>query len=110
MTDLHTLQIDEFLAQAETLTELCTHPGWGVWESLLLDMRAAALESLAQASADDFRYWQGVAAALQVVLERPGQVGATADTIRAAEEADGRGMRPELRATIGLGADHDGDI
>ena len=68
------------------------------------------LEELATCTADTFRYWQGVAATLNAIMEQPGQVTALAATIMGDEEDEKKGIRPELRAVLGLGADHDGDI
>lgn len=111
MTRLPDLEIDAFLSQAEYIAQLVTHPAWTAWTGLLTAMRQAALEQLALCSdPGEFRYWQGVAGALGEMLDRPQRIVAAADEIRTAEEADKKGIRLDLRAAIGLGADHDGDI
>lgn len=109
--DLQALEIDAFLAQAETLAQLSQVPAWSAWTALLRDMRQAALEELAHCTlAEDFRYWQGVAHALAEIMERPGRIIATAGEHQRTEEADRRQFRPELRAIVGAGLDADGDV
>lgn len=109
--DLQALEMDAFLAQAETLAQLADLPAWSVWNTLLRDMRQAALEELAHCTlAEDFRYWQGVAHALAEILERPGRIIAAAGEFQRAEEDDKRAFRPELRAIVGAGLDADGDV
>lgn len=109
--DLHDLEMDAFLAQAETLAQLAELPAWSAWTALLRDMRQAALEELAHCEQPgDFRYWQGVAHALAEILERPTNIVARAAEFQRAEEADRRVFRPELRAIAGAGLDADGDV
>lgn len=109
--NLQDLEVDAFLAQAETLAQLTALPAWSAWTALLRDMRQAMLEELAQCSdPGEFRYWQGAAHAIAEILERPGRIIATAGEHQRAEEADRRGFRPELRAIVGAGLDADGDV
>lgn len=109
--DLRDLEIDRFLAQAEMLAQLQAHPAWEAWAGLLRDMRQGALEELArEADPSAVRFTQGVVAALDEIVDRAQRVVIEAERLRAAEEEDKRVLRPELRATIGLGADHDGDF
>lgn len=107
---LEEIQQDEFLAQAELLATLCAHPGWAAWRTLLRDFRASALEQLAQADAQDFRYWQGAAAALAQIMERPERIVAAAAQVQQAEEAVKGIVRTDLRAVMGLGVDSEGDV
>lgn len=107
---LEQLETDRFLAQAEMLAQLQDDPCWPGWVQLLTDMRTAALEELARCSdPGDFRYWQGVVAAFGEMLERPRRVVLAASQVQEAEEARNV-IRPDLRAIIGLGADHEGDV
>lgn len=109
--DLHDLEVDAFLAQAETLAQLAELPAWSAWTALLRDMRQAALEELARCTdPGDFRYWQGVASALAEVLDRPTRIVTAAGEFQRAEEADQHIFRPELRAIVGAGLDADGDV
>lgn len=108
--DLKDLETNAFLAQAETLAQLTDHPGWSVYAGLLHDMRAAALEELAHADADAFRHWQGVAATLAEILDRPRRIIEAAAAFTRSEEADKNVFRPELRAIVGAGLDEDGDV
>lgn len=107
---LHDLEVDAFLAEAETLAQLTALPAWEAYATLLRDMRTSALEDLSHADASDFRYWQGVVATLAEILERPARVIATAATFTADEEQDKGAYRPELRAIVGMGIDSDGDV
>lgn len=103
MKDIEELEIDAFLAQAESLAQLREHHGYAAYADLLLKMRTAALEELAVCKdAGEFRYWQGVVAALAEVLERPGRLVSEASAYRAAEEEDKKAIRPELRAVLGV--------
>lgn len=106
---LQELQFDQFLAQAELLAQLAELPAWGAWTTLVRDMRTAALESLAEAPADEVRYWQGVVGALAEVLERPGRIIDTAEEYKATEPVKA-GVPGELRAIVGAGYDPDGDV
>jgi len=109
--DLRELEIDNFLAQAEPLAQLLQHPAWEAFERLLRDMRQGALEELARCSeAGDFRYWQGAAGALGELLDRPRRVVTEAADYQRSEEADKGVIRTELRAAIGMGIDHEGEI
>jgi hypothetical protein len=109
--DLREVEIDGFLAQAEMLAQLQAHPAWEAFTVLLRDMRQGVLEALARESnVEEFRFSQGVVAALDEILDRPRRVVLDAERIRAAEEENDKVLRPELRATIGLGADHDGEV
>ena len=110
-TNLRELEINSFLAQAEQLGQLMTHPAWTGWCELLRQMRQAALEELAQCvEGGDFRYWQGVAGALGELLDRPSLIVDSAAHYQRTEEEEKRGIRPDLRAAIGMGVDRDGDI
>lgn len=109
--DLRDLEINAFLAQAERLATLFAHPAWEAWTSLLTDMRLAALEAMAACDEPgEFRYHQGVAAALAAILERPRRIVSEADAYQRAEQVDKNVVRPELRAIVGLGVDTDGDV
>lgn len=110
MRDLRELEIDRFLAQAETLAQLSALPAWDQWTALLREMRNAAMEELITAKVDEVRYWQGVASALGEILDRPGRIIASAADYARAEEADKREFRPELRAVVGRGYDESSDV
>lgn len=108
---LEDLEVNRFLASAELLGQLSALPAWEAWEGLLREMRQAALEELASGSdPGEFRYWQGVAGALGEILSRPKRIIAAAAEFTAIEEADRKGLRPDLRAIVGLGTDHEGDV
>jgi hypothetical protein len=109
--DLRELEINSFLAHAEMLAQLAQHPAWEGWTRLLHDMRQAALEELARgADPGDFRYWQGAAAALGEILDRPTRIITTAADYQRAEEADKGVIHTELRAAMGMGVDREGDL
>lgn len=108
--DLKDLETNAFLAQAEMLALLASHPGWEVYAGLLRDMRAAALEELALAGPADFQRWQGIVAALSEVLARPTRIVEAAAAFTRDEEADKHVYRPELRAIVGAGIDENGDV
>lgn len=111
MRDLREIEIDTFLAQAEKLGQLMAHPAWDGWCGLLRSMRQAALEELARCvEPGEFRYWQGVAGALEELLERPERIVTTAADYQRDEEGEKGVIRPDLRAAIGLGVDREGDI
>lgn len=104
--DLSKIEVDKFLAQAETLATLMAHPAYAAWISLLGDMRQSYLEELARCSdPGEFRYWQGAASALAEILDRPGRIVASAGSFVETEES-GKGVgviRPDLRAVLGMG-------
>jgi hypothetical protein len=107
---LETFELDRFLGRAELVAQLMAHPGWGAWEELLGDMRAAMMEQLAQCEQpNEFRYWQGAVHALGEMIDRPKRVVAAATQTLAAEEEEKR-VRPEIRALVGAGLDYEGDI
>lgn len=111
MRDLREIEIDDFLGQAELLAQLQSSPAWDGWTRLLRDMRQSALEELARVTdTGDFRYWQGVAAALGEILDRPVRITTSAAEYQRNEEEERRGIRPELRSAIGLGVDREGDF
>jgi hypothetical protein len=110
-TKLEELEINAFLAQGELLARLQSDPSWAGWTTLLTSMRQSALEELARcADAGEFRFWQGVASALGEVLDRPKRIVESAAAHQRSEEEERRGLRPELRAAIGMGLDLEGDI
>lgn len=109
--DLAEVEVDAFLAKAELIAQLTAHPSWPAWEDLLRTFRQSALEELTRVTdPSEFRYWQGVASALGEIVDRPGRIVASAAEILKAEEADKKGIRPELRAVVGMGFDDDGAI
>lgn len=106
MRDLQQLEIDKFLAQAETLASLTAHPAWEVYASLIKAMRQSAMEELATCpDPGEVRFWQGAIGALGEVLSRTSDIIGMAGAFQAEEEADIQRTRPELRAIMGLGMD-----
>lgn len=90
------IQRSEFLAEAEALAQLMTHPAWPRYEALLNAMRAGVLELVATArSQRRVAMCQGAAAVLQELLDRPHQIVATGRQIRDAE-AEARDQREAL--------------
>jgi hypothetical protein len=78
---------------------------------LLRDMRASALEQLViEKDAGEIRYWQGVAATLGELLERPTRVIQAAADYQTTEESEQHVIRPDLRAALGFGVDRESDI
>lgn len=110
MTDLRELEINAFLAQGDTLAQLVAHPGWPSYVGLLREMRLAALEQLATADPTTVAHWQGVAATLGEIIDRPTRIIAAAAEYQRAEEVDKKVIRTELRAAIGMGVDYEGDV
>lgn len=109
--DLRTVEINAFLSQADTLANLVSHPAWFTYIGLLRDMRQTALEELAQGSQPaDFRYWQGVAATLAEIIDRPDRIITAAAEFQRTEESETKAIRADLRAAIGMGIDREGDI
>lgn len=104
---LQDLEVDRFLAQGESLAILAQSPQWSAFCDLLVSMRAAALEELATITdTGELRYWQGVAAAIAEILDRPGRIIDSAASFRDDEEADKGAIRGEIRAlTRTLGDD-----
>lgn len=108
---LEDMAVDAFLAQGELLGRLLDNPAWPAWTELLRAMRAAALEQLAiEKDTGEIRYFQGVVGALGEVLDRPARIVAAAAAHQRAEEAERVGIRPELRAALGMGVDLEGDV
>lgn len=85
---LEDLQRDAFLAEAEALALLTSHPMWPRYEALLTQMRLGVLELTATArTSRSMARYQGAAAILQELIERPHQIVAAARQI-AEDEAD----------------------
>lgn len=72
---LEDLERDAFLADAEQLAQLITHPAWPRYEKLLMGMRLGALELMAASrSQRSVVRCQGAVTVLQELLERPRQI------------------------------------
>ncbi len=100
---LEDLERDAFLADAELLAQLVTHPAWPKYEELLAHMRLGALELIATArSQRAVTRCQGAAAILQELLERPHQIIAAAHGIRDEESQRKQGERTALDFTAGV--------
>lgn len=110
MPDLRDLEIDAFLAQGEQLAQLAAHPAWPGYAALLRDMRQGALERCADPDEKQLGFWQGVAAAIAEILDRPAKIIDAAADYQRTEEVEKRVLRPDLRAAIGLGVDREGEI
>jgi len=96
------LEMDAFLSKADTLASLVEHPAWAEFLTLLTDMRQAGLEELARCSKPkELRFWQGVASAIQEIIERPARIVQAASEAQQAEETEDRGVRLDLRALLG---------
>lgn len=80
------LERDAFLADAESLEQLISHPAWARFDKLLGDMRATALEQLAVAAPIEVPYWQAVTATIREIRERPAQIVTVARTVAAEEQ------------------------
>jgi len=95
---LDDLQRDQFLAEAEHLAQLISHPAWERYEALLAKMRLDVLELTATA-----RNPRNVARyhVLQELLERPHQITAAAQQIRDDEaRAKAQPKRPDFLPPI----------
>ena len=86
---------DAFLAEAETLAQLLQHPGWAVYENLLGKMRLDVVELMAKSvRMRQGVGYQGAAAVLAELIERPHQIVEAAsamldDEARRKQEARG---------------------
>lgn len=98
---------DALLAEAELLAQLTQHPGWAKFEALLTDMRQSALEQLAVASPDKVPVWQGMAATLAEIKNRPNEIVATARTILDEEAQRRGGERTALDFADGISTEDD---
>ena len=101
---LEDLQRDEFLAEAEHLAQLISHPAWERYETLLAKMRLDVLELTATArNPRNVARYQGAAAILQELMERPHQITAAAQQIRDDEaRAKAQPKRPDFLPPIAL--------
>jgi hypothetical protein len=90
---LEEIERDRFLAEAESLAQIVAHPAWGRFEELLVQMRLAAMEHMAQATPAEFPYWQGVVATLREIKERPHQIVAAAHAVLDEENARKKSVR-----------------
>jgi hypothetical protein len=94
---LEDLERDSFLAEAEALAHLMQHPSWPRYEALLGQMRQGALELIATTlSARKIARYQGAAAILQELIERPHQIVAAGQQIRESEKAARENVRTAL--------------
>lgn len=93
------LQRDQFLAEAESLAQLVGHPAWPRYETLLTQMREGVLELLATARSPRLlsRY-QGAAAILAELIDRPHRIVATGHAVLA-EETE---RKAEVRTALDL--------
>ena len=96
------LERDNFLAEAESLAQITQHPAWKRFEELLTQMRLAAMEHMAQATPDEFKYWQGVVATLREIKERPHQIVSTARQVVDEEAQQRSATRGALDFTAGV--------
>lgn len=104
------LERDRFLAHAEQLAQLVAHPSWQAYTDLLAGMRLAALEEMAKAGPDEFRFWQGWVGALAEMISRPQQIVDTAQVVQEDEAAaDPAQIRAALRALM-MNDRIDGDL
>lgn len=79
-----------FLGKAETLKRLLQNPDFLVYEGLIKDFRQAALESMAEASPDEFKHWQGAAKSLLWLLNRPQEIIEHAEQVIRNEQDAGK--------------------
>jgi len=101
---LEDLQRDQFLAEAERLAQLISHPSWECYEALLAKMRLDVLELTATArNPRNVARYQGAAAILQELMERPHQITAAAQQVRDDEaRAKAQPKRPDFLPPITL--------
>ena len=93
------VQRDEFLAEAEQLAQLVSHPAWPRYEALLAKMRLDVLELTATArNPRAVARYQGACAVLQELMVRPHQIVDAAQRI--AEEEAAR--KPAARGALDL--------
>lgn len=79
---LEDLQRDAFLAEAESIATLVSHPAWPRYEALLVQMRTGVLELCGTArNPRNVARYQGAAAILQEMIDRPHQIVAAARSI-----------------------------
>jgi hypothetical protein len=94
------LEIDAFLAEAEQLGQLVTHPCWPTYIALLAKMRLAAFEELGRCSMDDVGHWQGVVNTLAEIMERPARVIALAEETKEDEAENKKFSSAAVRDAI----------
>lgn len=104
------LAVDSFLAQGEMLAILTSHPAWPAFASLLKEMREQARNELEQCGPEDVRYWQGVSGTLSELMDRPARIVQAAGAKVEEEESEKQFVHTEVRAVLGMGADHDGEF
>lgn len=96
---------DAFLAEAETLAQLLQHPGWAVYENLLGKMRLDVVELMAKSTRmRQVVGYQGAAAVLAELIERPHQI---VEAAKSMIEDESR-RRQEVRSALDLMA-HGGE-
>lgn len=100
---LEDLERDAFLANAELLAQLMTHPAWPRYEELLTRMRLGALELMASArNQRAVVRCQGAVTVLQELIERPHQIVAAARTVLDDESQRAQGERGALDFAAGV--------
>lgn len=105
---LEDLEMDAFLAKADTLAGLLAHPGWEVYLDLLRDMRQSAMEELAIAGKPkEVRFWQGVASSIGEIMDRPRRMVERASEVQTEETDESRIAQLELRAIMGMVPDRE---
>jgi hypothetical protein len=100
---LEDLERDAFLAESELIAQLVSHPAWPRYEALIANMRLGALELMANAKSSRavVRY-QGAAAILQELLERPHRMTDVARTILDEEAQRKKAERGALDFVAGV--------
>jgi len=79
---LEQLEQDRFLAEAEALAQLTSHPAWPRYEALIAAMRLGAMELMAEAKNQRaIVRCQGAIAILGELLERPHRIVDAARTV-----------------------------
>lgn len=94
---LEEIERDSFLAEAESLAQLMTHPAWPRYEALLGQMRTGVLELLASArSPRRVAQCQGAATVLSELFDRPHQIVAAAQAVVEDENTRKNAVRTAL--------------
>jgi len=100
---LEDLERDKWLGEAESLAQIVTHPSWVRYEELLVQMRLSVLEHLSTATDPlDVARFQGAAAVLREIKDRPHQIVASARQVMEDEATQAYAARLALDGAVPL--------